>query len=103
MAGYGGFGDIFSDTATGLDGDTIINFGGSDVIDVTDLLPAATKPLAYVVHGGGGTLSVTDGVRGAIDRLCRQLQRQEFHFARDRRSRWYPDRLHRGLTDRRRA
>jgi hypothetical protein len=35
------------------------------VIDVTDLLPAATKPLAYVDHGGSGTLSVTDGTQSA--------------------------------------
>ena len=65
LVGYSGYGDIFSDTAAGLDGDTIINFGGSDVIDVTDLLPAATKPLAYVDHGGSGTLSVTDGTQSA--------------------------------------
>ena len=49
---------------TGIDGDTIINFGGGYVIDVTDLLPETAEPLAYVDLGGDGTLSVTDG-RGA--------------------------------------
>jgi hypothetical protein len=56
-----GYGDILAGAAAGIDGDTIINFGGGYVIDVTDLLPETAEPLAYVDLGGDGTLSVTDG------------------------------------------
>jgi hypothetical protein len=60
LIGYGGFGDVFQDTAAGLNTDTIQYFGGNDLIDLTDLARAGAS-LSYVVSATAGTLSVTAG------------------------------------------
>lgn len=63
LAGFSGFGTTFRDTAAGLDGDAIRNFGGDDVIEVTDLLPGTV--FSYAADDSGGTLFVSDAVHRA--------------------------------------
>jgi Ca2+-binding RTX toxin-like protein len=65
LIGYSAFGDDFSDTSAGLNGDTITRFGGSDVIDLTDLTATKAKPLAYVGTKTFGVLTATDGTHTA--------------------------------------
>ena len=59
LNGFGGFGDVFSDTSAHLNSTTIGNFGGSDLIDLTDMNSATIQPLAY--NTTTKTLTVTDG------------------------------------------
>ena len=59
LNGYSGFGDVFSDTSAHLNTTTIGNFGGSDLIDLTDMNSATIQPLAF--NTGTETLTVTDG------------------------------------------
>jgi hypothetical protein len=53
------YADTFKGTASGLNGDTIVNFGKSDVIDITDVLPQSS--IVYTqgtgTAAGHGTLS----------------------------------------------
>ena len=60
LIGFAGFGDTFRDTTANLNGVTIGNFGGNDVLDLTDLLPGSAS---YSFNAG--TLSVTDGTHAA--------------------------------------
>ena len=59
LNGFSGFGDVFSDTSAHLNTTTIGNFGGSDLIDLTDMNSATIQPLAY--NTTTKTLTVTDG------------------------------------------
>ena len=65
LVGYSGFGDTFTDTAAGLTTDTIKTFGGSDVIDITNLNFAIATPLAYSGTTTAGALTATDGTNTA--------------------------------------
>jgi hypothetical protein len=60
LVGFAGFGDVFRGTTTGLNGDIIQNFGGDDVIDITDLNFASLQPLSYVALTR--LLTASDGV-----------------------------------------
>ncbi|WP_428485128.1 cellulase family glycosylhydrolase [Rhodopila sp.] len=62
LTGSSSFGDTFLGTAAGLAGDTIANFGGSDVIDITDLAAATLKPLVF--NASTDALTVADGTHG---------------------------------------
>jgi hypothetical protein len=53
------FGDTFLGSSAGLAGDTIKGFGGSDVIDISDMVSGSVKP--YVFNTATGALTVTDG------------------------------------------
>jgi uncharacterized repeat protein (TIGR03803 family) len=64
LVGYSGFGDTFQGTAAGLNGDTIKGFGGSDLIDLTNIA-FASATLSWSGTGTSGTLSVTDGSHAA--------------------------------------
>jgi hypothetical protein len=57
LVGFSGFGDTFLGTSAGLAGDTITGFGGSDVIDITDMTSASVQPYVF----NAGSLTVTDG------------------------------------------
>jgi hypothetical protein len=61
LVGATSFGDTFLGTSAGLNGDTIKGFGGSDLIDLTDMNFATLQPLSFT----NSTLIVTDGVRSA--------------------------------------
>ena len=60
---FSGVGDVFSDTSAHLNTTTIGNFGGSDLIDLTDMNSATIQPLAY--NTTTKTLTVTDGTHTA--------------------------------------
>ena len=61
LTGASTYGDTFLGTSAGFVGDTIRTFGGSDTIDITDMLYSALKPLTYSGNGSSGKLGVTDG------------------------------------------
>ncbi|MEA2741661.1 MAG: large repetitive protein, partial [Acetobacteraceae bacterium] len=65
LVGFSGFGTTFKDSSSGLNGDQVKLFGGSDVIDLTDLLSAAAKPLTYKGTTVSGVLAVGDGIHTA--------------------------------------
>jgi hypothetical protein len=65
LIGYSGFGDLFSDTSANLNTATIQQFGGSDVIDLTDMNSSLIKPLTYTGTTSAGTLTVSDGTHTA--------------------------------------
>ncbi|MFL5285803.1 MAG: hypothetical protein ACJ8AW_33710 [Rhodopila sp.] len=60
LVGFNGFDTTFKDTVAGRNGDTIRLFGGSDVIDLTDLAFASLKPFAYSGTSSAGSLTVAD-------------------------------------------
>ena len=49
-------------TVTGLQGDSILNFGGNDVIDITDLAPGTLKPIGF--NASTGLLTLADKTHG---------------------------------------
>lgn len=59
LVGSSKFGDTFLGSSAGLAGDTIKGFGGSDVIDISDMVSGSVKP--YVFNTATGVLTVTDG------------------------------------------
>ena len=59
LIGSSKFGDTFLGTSAGLAGDVIKGFGGSDAIDITDIIAGSVHPLAFNPATGG--LTVTDG------------------------------------------
>jgi hypothetical protein len=59
LVGSAAFGDTFLGTSAGLAGDLIKGFGGSDAIDITDMVSGSVKP--YVFNTATGQLTVTDG------------------------------------------
>jgi len=63
LNGFSGFGDVFSDTSAHLNTTTIGNFGGSDLIDLTDMNPNSIQPLTY--NTSTETLTATDGTHTA--------------------------------------
>jgi hypothetical protein len=63
LNGFSGFGDLFSDTSAHLNTTTIGNFGGSDLIDLTDMNPNSIHPLTY--NTSTETLTATDGTHTA--------------------------------------
>ena len=67
LVGYTGFGDTFLGTAAGLAGDSIVNFGGNDTIDISDLKFSTIKPVSYSPNTGYLTVNdATHGVTVAI-------------------------------------
>jgi len=63
LNGYSGFGDVFSDTSAHLNTTTIGNFGGSDLIDLTDMNYNTMQLTGY--NTTTQTLTVTDGTHTA--------------------------------------
>jgi hypothetical protein len=83
LVGYSGFGDTFTDTAAGLNGDTIKLFGGTDRLDVTDLGFSAATKLTYTGNTSKGTLVLTDGMRSANITFAGNFSGRHFHMASD--------------------
>ncbi len=82
LVGYSGFGDTFSGTSAGLNTDMITNFGGSDVIDVTDLIFGALKD-SYSGNATQGTLTLSDGTHNLSITMEGSFTLSSFHFATD--------------------
>ena len=59
LVGSAKFGDTFEGSSAGLAGDVIKGFGGSDVIDITDMIAGSVQPLAF--NAVTGVLTVADG------------------------------------------
>jgi hypothetical protein len=78
LVGASVFGDTFRDTTAGLNHDTIENFGGSDVIDVTDMAYVAALKPAYKGNAQSGVLTLTDGKHTAAITLLGSYSATEF-------------------------
>jgi hypothetical protein len=63
LVGASVFGDTFLGTSSGFAGDVIKNFGGSDVIDITDIKFATLKPLSFT--SATDQLKVSDATHSA--------------------------------------
>jgi Ca2+-binding RTX toxin-like protein len=74
--------DTFQDTAAGLNGDTITNFGTSDVIDVTNMLPADLTML-WTQNGSAGTLKLTEGGTTCVITLDGKFTQSSFTSSSD--------------------
>jgi hypothetical protein len=83
LIGYSGFGDTFSGTSAGLNGDTIQLFGGSDKIDLTDLGLGSATTLAYQRAVGLDTLTASDGTHTAKINFVGDYTVANFHLASD--------------------
>jgi len=83
LVGYGGFGDTFSDTSAGLNGDMIKLFGGSDLIDLTDLSFTKAKALEYAGTTTSGVLTATDSTHSATITFAGAYTLANFKMASD--------------------
>ena len=83
LIGSGSYGDTFKDTVAGLSGDTIRLFGGSDVIDLTDLDFSTFKPLAYNGTSTTGTLTVVDAMHTGTIKFTGSYSLANFMAAAD--------------------
>ncbi len=83
LTGYSGFGDTFSDTVAGLNNDMIQLFGGSDVIDLTDLAFGSARALAYTGTSSSGWLTASDGAHAASIGFTGKYTTASFHLAGD--------------------
>ncbi len=77
------YGDLFQGTAAQLNGDIIKGFGGSDIIDITNILASNVGALNWVAGKGGGVLNVTDGNNSAAITLAGGFSFKSFAFASD--------------------
>ncbi len=83
LTGSAAFGDIFAGTIGQLNGDVIKKFGGSDVIDVTNMSAAKVTALSWTQGTGSGMLAITDGTHSVSLTLDGSYGKAEFSFASD--------------------
>jgi hypothetical protein len=83
LTGSAATGDTFKDTSIGLNGDTIVNFVGTDMIDITDLAPGAGLMLGYTQNGTYGTLTVTEGSQSSTITLLGTFSLSDFTTGSD--------------------
>jgi hypothetical protein len=83
LVGSAAFGDTFLGTAAGFTGDVIKNFGGSDVIDFTDIMAATFKALTYTGTATSGKLVVTDGSHSGSVTLAGSYTKASFVVGTD--------------------
>jgi hypothetical protein len=83
LVGSAAFGDTFLGTAAGFTGDAIRNFGGSDVIDFTDIMQSTFKSLAYSGSATSGKLVVTDGTHSGAVTLAGSYTKASFVVGTD--------------------
>jgi hypothetical protein len=92
LVGYSGFGDLFQDTMSGLNGDTISKFGGNDLIDITNLARAGAS-ISYSGSTTAGTLSVSQAGVGVVSTITltsgTNLSASLFHLSSDGRGGTY--------------
>ena len=82
LTGAAATGDLFRDTAAGLNGDTLVNFAGTDVIDVTDIAAGGVS-LGYQQNGATGTLSVSNGGTSTSITLAGSFTSDQFKAGSD--------------------
>ncbi len=68
---------MFRDTGIGLNGDTIVNFAGTDAIDVTTISNTGVT-LGYAQNGDAGTLTVANGTRATNITLAGSFSLDDF-------------------------
>jgi hypothetical protein len=78
LKGFSGFGDVFSDTSVNLSTTTIGNFGGSDLIDLTDMNPNSIHPLTFKT--ATETLTATDGTHTATIKFSGSYALSDFQI-----------------------
>jgi Ca2+-binding RTX toxin-like protein len=83
LVGYNGFGDKFTDTAAGFNGDLIKMFGGTDQIDISDLAFCASTKLTYAGNTTQGTLALTDGIHSASITMAGSFVAAHFNLTTD--------------------
>jgi hypothetical protein len=77
------FGDLFKGTSILLNGDIIKNFGGTDLIDLTDINESKVTGLSYTPGSGSGVLTVTDGTHSASLTMIGTYTKADFGFKTD--------------------
>jgi hypothetical protein len=65
LIGSTAFGDLFKGTSALLNQNVIQNFGGSDQIDLTDILASKVTSFIWGTGTGGGVLYISDGTHSA--------------------------------------
>ena len=83
LVGFTGFGDVFEGTAALLNHDVIKNFGGSDQIDLTNIVESQVSSLGWAPGTGGGVLTVSDGTHTAALNLVGSFTSTNFGFGTD--------------------
>jgi Ca2+-binding RTX toxin-like protein len=81
LVGSSAFGDLFAGLSANMSAATIQGFGGSDAIDLTDMVPGSVS-LAF----NSGTLQVTDGTHTANIAMTGSFQTSDFAFGTDHAS-----------------
>ncbi len=84
LIGFAGGNDTFSDTASGLNGDTITNFLTSDVIDITNLaFIGGTTKLSTAASGANTKVTVTAGSTKSVFTMAGSWSASGFTLASD--------------------
>ena len=83
LIGYAGFGDMFKGTAAELNGDTISLFGGTDLVDLTNVKSSLVSALHWTRSSKGGKLSISDGTHSAVIDFSGTYSASDFTFASD--------------------
>lgn len=83
LIGSTAFGDLFKGTAASMNHDIIRNFGGSDQIDITNILASKVTKLTWTPGTGGGVLSLSDGTHGTAVKIQGNYAASSFDFTTD--------------------
>lgn len=83
LMGSAATGDTFFGTAAQMNGDTIGGFAGTDVIDVTDLLPGAGLSLTFTQGSGQGALTLAEGTQSTTIELLGTFTLSQFSTTSD--------------------
>jgi hypothetical protein len=83
LVGASVFGDLFKGTSILMNGDSIKNFGGTDLIDLTDINESKVTGLSYTPGSGSGVLTVTDGTHSASLTMIGTYTKADFGFKTD--------------------
>jgi hypothetical protein len=83
LIGSTAYGDFFEGSSALLNQDIIQNFGGSDQIDLTDILASKVTGLNWIAGNGGGILSLTDGTHSVALNLLGAYTASSFAFKTD--------------------
>ncbi len=82
LIGYSGGSDVFLDTASGLNGDTIENFLSNDKIDMTDLVVGAAT-LTATASGSNTLVTVTSGATKSVFTMTGSFSASGFALVTD--------------------
>jgi serralysin len=82
LIGYSGGGDLFSDTAAGLNGDLLKSFLPSDTIDITNLARIGAS-LTAVTSGGNTKVTVVSGTAKSVFTIAGTWSQSGFQLHQD--------------------